>query len=196
MESEEKIPKCITQEKKYPDENVFYSYDKAKEVFNEMKPKKTLLTDAILLLLYAQQDKPIYGRISMMKQVFLVTHEVFNESEVQDGRFVPYYYGYYSFQVTNDLQNLEFLGFITRKGRHNSKLEQFQISEKGEKYISELFEKLPKDTQTSLKERRKGWDQLGYKGILNYMYTKYPKSIEKSRLKEKYKPIKWGRSIG
>ena len=132
----------------------------------------------------------------MMKQTFLVTHEIFKESEVQDGHFVPYYYGYYSFQVTSDLQNLEFLGFITRRGKLNTKLEQFQISERGKKHVTEVYEKLPEATKVKLKEKRMGWDQLGYQGILNYMYTKYPESIEKSKLKEKYKPIKWGRAKG
>ena len=84
----EKTAISFTEEKMYPDKSVFYSYDKAKVIFEEAKPNKLLLTDAILLLLYAQPANPIYGRISMMKQVFLVTHEVFKEPEVQDGKFV------------------------------------------------------------------------------------------------------------
>jgi len=196
METKGKTNSDTVQEKTYPDKSVFYSFDKAQAVYKEMSGRKILLTDAILLLLYAQPDNPIFGAVSMMKQIFLATHEIFDSDGVQDGRFVPHYYGWYSFLVANDLQNLEFLGFIIRKGKRNTKLEQFQISEKGKQYIKDLFKSLPQDLQTTLKEKRKGWDQLGYRGMLRYMYTKYPESIEKSKLKETYKPIKWGRSKG
>jgi len=190
------IDRKLLEREEYPDKTEFYIYDRAKQIFSETKGKKILLTDAILLLLYAQPDNPIFGRISMMKQVYLLTHEVLNRDDVQDGRFVPYYFGWYSFQVINDVWNLEFLGYITRKGKLNSRLERFQISERGKKHISQLFSTLPEKLQITIKEKRKGWDQLGCDGILKYMYTKYPQSIERSRLKERYKPIRWGRSKG
>lgn len=193
---ETNVDRKSLERQEYPDKTEFYFFDRAKKIFIETKGKKILLSDAILLLLYGQPDNPIFGRISMMKQVFLLTHEVLNREDVQDGRFVPYYYGWYSFQVINDIRNLEFLGYITRKGKTNSRLEQFQISEKGKKNISQLFSTLPEKLQTTIREKRKGWDQLGCRGILEYMYTKYPQSIERSRLKERYKPIKWGRSKG
>lgn len=194
METE--IKKPTVQIKELPDKSTFYFYDIAKEVFNKTKGKKILIPDTILLLLYAQPDNPINGRISLMKQVFLLNNEILKNEDVQDGRFVKYYYGWYSFQVTNDVKNLEFLGYLSRKGKANTKLEQFQITEKGRAYISELFFSLSIDMQKMIMEKRKGWDQLGCDGILRYMYAKYPESIERSRLKEKYKPIRWGKAKG
>jgi uncharacterized protein YwgA len=184
------------QTTEYPDKTKFYVYEKAKEILGETKPMRILLPDAILLLLYAQPDNPIFGRVSLMKQVYLLTKEVLNRDEVQDARFVPYYYGWYSFQVINDVRNLEFLGYLTRKGKTNSTSEQFQISQKGKKHINKIFSTLSESLQTTIKEKRKGWDQLGCEGILRYMYTKYPESKERARLKERYKTIKWGRSRG
>lgn len=180
----------------FPDGTIFYSYERAREVFEEIESKLLIVSDPILILLYSHAEKPIFGRVQMIKQVFLLTREVLNENEVQDAHFVPYRYGMYSFLVGNALTNLEFSGYIERRGRKNSKLEQFHITEKGKQCISEVFNSLPKALQEKIREKRKGWDQLGYDGILRLVYQKYPEYKEESRLKERYKPIIWGRGIG
>ena len=180
----------------FPDETIFYSYEKAKALFNEIERKRFTVSDLILLLLYSHPEKPIYGTVLLMKQVFLLTREVLDKNEVQDAKFVPHHYGMYSFLVANVLTNLEYSGYIERTGRRTSKLERFRITEKGERYVSEIFKSLPERTQEKIKEKRKGWDQLGYDGILRLVYQKYPKFRETSRLKDRYKPIKWGRGIG
>lgn len=185
-----------TDKSELPDGTIFYSYERAKEVFDEIEGKRFTIVDPILLLLFSHSDKPIFGRVQMTKQVFLLTKEVLNEDEVQDANFVPYRYGMYSFLVGNALTNLEYSGFIQRRGRKNSKLEQFNITEKGKQHISRLFHSLPEALQEKIKEKRKGWDQLGYDGILRLVYQKYPEYKEESRIKERYKPIKWGRGIG
>lgn len=180
----------------YPDGMIFYSYKRAKEVLDKIQRKRFTITDSILLLLYSHAERPIFGRVQMIKQLFLLTREVLNEDEVQDANFVPYRYGMYSFTAGNTLTNLEFSGYIERRGRRNSKLEQFRITEKGKQYIARIFDSLPQAIQEKIREKRKGWDQLGYDGILRLVYQKYPEYKEESRLKERYKPIKWGRGIG
>ena len=184
------------QKSELPDGTIFYSYERAREIFDEIERKRFIISDPVLLLLYSHAEKPIFGRVQMIKQVFLLTREILNKDEVQDANFVPYRYGMYSFLVGNALTNLEFSGYIERRGRKNSKLEQFRITEKGKQYISKTFNSLPQTLQEKIKEKRKGWDQLGYDGILRFVYQKYPKYKEESRLKERYKPIKWGRGIG
>lgn len=178
----------------YPNNSRFYSFDKAKEVYQSIKKTKISRSDAMLLLLFAQPNNWINGRISLMKQMFLITHEIFKPEEVQDAKFIPYHYGWFSFEIINDLENLVYLGYIVKKGKSNTSLEQFQISPKGERYIAHQFSTLPLDVQNELREKRKGWDQLGCEGMLKYMYSKYPESIERSKLKERYKPITWGRA--
>lgn len=179
-----------------PDGTLFYSYEKAREIFDKIEKKKFSIADCILILLQTYPEKPLCGRISLMKQVFLLIKEILGEENVQDAKFVPYLYGMYSFVVTNVLTNLEFAGYIIAKGKKNSKLEEFYITKKGEEYVSKLFATIPENMQKLIKEKRKGWDQLGYDGILRLVYTKYPEFIEKSKLKERYKLIKWGRGLG
>jgi uncharacterized protein YwgA len=179
-----------------PDNTSVYSYDKAREIFDEIEPIQISVSDAVLMLLYSQHDKPVNGRVSMMKQIFLLVNEVLKELDVQDPKFVPNRYGMYSFNVTETLTNLEFARFIDREGKKNTRLERFKITDKGIKYIAPAFDKLPKKLQVTISEKRKGWDQLGYDGILRYVYQKYPKFRDKSVLKNRYAPIFWGRSKG
>ena len=180
----------------FPDNTSFYSYERAKEIFNEIKRKKFTISDVLLLLLYSHSEKSIFGRVSLMKQMFLLTNEVLDKTDVQDPKFVPYRYGMYSFVVGNELTNLDYSGYIERRGRKNSKLEQFRLTDKGKKRISGTFNSLPNPLQETIKEKRKGWDQLGQDGILRLVYQKYPEYKEESPVKERYKSIEWGRGVG
>jgi len=180
----------------YPDGTTFYSYESAKRILDGIEPKRFTIVDSILILFYSHPEKRIFGRISLMKQIFLLIEEVLNKEEIQEPKFVKRHFGMYSFLVADTVANLEYSGYIERKGKKNSKLEQFRITRKGKEYISDIFASLPEELQIKIKEKRKGWDQLGYDGILRYVYNKYPQYREKSRVKRRYKPIKWGRGIG
>jgi hypothetical protein len=191
-----KIVKQVQEVERFPDGTIFYSYDKAKEVFNQIDERQFSISDCVLFLLYAYPSKPLCGRISLMKQVFLLIKEVLDEKKVQEPKFVPHHFGMYSFTVANEITNMQFAGYLEAKGQKNSKLERFCITERGQKYIAPMFKALPPEVQDLIKHKRKGWDQLGYDGILRLVYTKYPQFREKSRLKERYKPIIWGRGSG
>ena len=102
----------------------------------------------------------------------------------------------YSFTVGDVLANLEYSGYIEQRGKKNTKLEQFRITNKGKEYVSDVFESFSDDLKEIIREKRKGWDQLGYDGILRLVYQKYPEYIEKSEIKKRYKSIKWGRGVG
>ena len=184
------------EELKLPDKTSVYSYDRAKEVFDEIEPTRITVSDAVLLLLYSQHEKPVNGRVSMMKEVFLLVNEVLGGIDTQDPKYVKNRFGMYSFLVAQTLTSLEFAGFMEREGKKNTKLERFKITEKGVKYVAPLFGGLPKKLQAAISEKRKGWDQLGYEGILRYVYQKYPEYRDKSVLKKRYAPIFWGRGTG
>ena len=185
-----------SEEVMLPDKTRVFSYQKAREVFRTIDIRKITVSDAVLLLLFSQSDKPIHGRTSMMKQVFLFLHEILGRERVHDPKFVPGRFGMYSFYVTNTLSNLEFAGYIVRRGRRNTRVENFQISEKGKDYVSKLFDSLPGDLQKIAREKRRGWDQLGYDGILRYVYKKYPTYRDTSVLRDRYAAIVWGRGTG
>ena len=180
----------------FSDGTIVYDYEEAKKVIGELKPKKYAVSDCILLILNAQPNKPIFGRVLLLKEVFLLIKEILNEDDIQDAKFIPYRLGMYSFTVGNALTNLEYSGYIIRKGKKNAKLEQFELTDKGKEYISKIWNALPTITQKTAEEKRKGWDQLGYDGILRLVYRKYPKYREKSCLKERYKTITWGKGVG
>jgi predicted transcriptional regulator len=180
----------------YLDGTIVYDFEDAKKIISDLKPKKYTVSDCVLLTLFAQPDKPIVGRVVMMKEVFLIIKEVLKDDEVQDPKFIPYRLGMYSFTVGNALTNLEYSGFLERKGKKNTKLEQFILTEKGRKHISRIWNSLSADTQRLAEERRKGWDQLGYDGILRLVYRKYPEYKDKSCIKDRYKTITWGKGVG
>lgn len=179
----------------YPDGTIVYTYETAKEVFKTAKQKKFTVSDCILLMLFAQSDKPIFGRVLLVKEVFLLTKEILN-TDAQDAKFIPYRFGPHSFTIGNALPNLEYSGHIERKGKKNAKLEQFTLTAKGKEHISKIWQSLPEEIQETIKNKRKGWDQLGYDGILRLVYQKYPEYKEKSHLKDRYKTITWGKGLG
>ncbi|MCW3990778.1 MAG: hypothetical protein NWE88_11975 [Candidatus Bathyarchaeota archaeon] len=179
-----------------PDKTIVYSYEEANKRLKNIIKKKISVSDVILVLLYSHSSKPIFGRISLMKQVFLLIEEVLNKGEVQDAKFVPYHFGMYSFTVGASLTNLEYSGFIEQRGKKNTKLERFFITTKGERHISSIFNEFSYELQNTIREKRQGWDQLGYDGILRLVYQNYPEYIDKSQIKERYKAIKWGRGRG
>lgn len=179
-----------------PDRTKIYSYERAREVFKTAERPEFTVADVILMLLYAQQDKAIYGRISLMKQVFLLIHEVLGEKRVQEPKYVPKRYGMYSYFVANTVSNLEFAGFVTRNGKKNTKTESFRISKKGAEYVADMFESLSTEMQERIKESRKGWDQWGREGLMRYVYREYKEYRDLSVLKNRYAPILWGKGKG
>jgi uncharacterized protein YwgA len=179
-----------------PDGTVLYSYQRARAALQEIRRPRFSLSEAILVLLYAQKEKPINGRISMMKQVFLLINEILGKDQVQDAKYVPARYGMYSFLVTRTLTNLEYAGYLIREGRKGTRVERFVLSEKGLQRAARPFLQLPEEIRTTLMEKRKGWDQLGYDGILRYVYDQYKEYADKSMIRKRYASIEWGRGLG
>ncbi len=176
-----------------PDNIKFYGLIEATKVFGQLKPVPFSLSDVILVLLYAQSDKPIHGRTLMMKEVFLTINEILSPKRVEDPKFVPHRYGMYSFLVANRLKNLQYNGLIKVEGKKHASSERFQLSNIGIEKASAIFGKLSYHLQNDLREKRKGWDQLGIRGILRLVYGKYPKFTARSKLRDRYKPITWGK---
>ncbi len=170
-----------------------YTFEEANNLLKNIEPKTFTISDIALILLHAQPEKPIFGRVLLVKEFFLLVKEVLNNWNIQDPQFVAYRYGAYSFTLGEALTNLEFLGYLERKGTKNSKCEQFKLTDKGKKVAATLWEKLPKETQSEISTKRMGWDQLGRDGILRLVYRKYPKYKKNSYIKGRYKEISWGK---
>jgi hypothetical protein len=85
---------------------------------------------------------------------------------------------------------------MRRKGKKNSRIEHFMLTAKGKDRAAILWDKLPNKVKDELPDKRKGWDQLGVKGILNLVYCNYPDFAKSSYIKGRYKNISSGRGIG
>ena len=178
-----------------PDNTKFIDFDQLKDELKTKNREGFLISDVILILLFSHKKKPVYGRTLLMKQIFLLYEEILSKTDinVQDPKFIPYIYGPYSFNVMQVIEDLFFSGSIIIKGRKNSRNETFKISDKVASKASDKFSQLPMDIQKNILESRISWDQLGTDGILRYVYFKYPLFKEKSKIKEKYADINWGK---
>lgn len=166
------------------------------EKYKARKKTNYKIADVPLYLLFAHPEKPIHGRIAMTKQVFLTINEILGKENVENPKFIPYRYGPYSFLLTHIISNLEYDGILHVQGRKNTSSEKFTLTEKGMITTKRKFARLPAEIRAQLVDRRKGWDQNHTRGILAYVYNKYPEYAEKSLLKDKYKSITWGRARG
>ncbi len=151
------------------------------------------LKDQILLLLYSQKDRPIYGRTLLFKELFLFYKEMLENNEYElnaiNPQFIPYRFGPFSFPLSSSLTGLVVAKMIKVSGRAKSNMETFSLTEDGikmaklsyrripEKFVSEFFE--------ILQERRVGWDQLGRAGIVRYAKAMFPKYALENRLSNK-----------
>jgi hypothetical protein len=170
------------------------SFDEANELLKKITPNDYTVSDLVLILLYAHPDKPIFGRLLFIKEVFLLTKEIIDKEsiKVQDVCFVPYRYGPYSFVLGNVLSNLEFLGYILRTGPKNAKGESFSLTDKGKKVAAPLWDKLSDNIKLKIQDGRIGWDELGREGILRHVYQNYHEFTKNSYIKGRYKTISWG----
>ena len=180
------------------DRTRIFSFEEARKELQKKEKLDLLVRDVLLMLLYARRDKPIYGRTMLMKQVFLLFEEILKKYDlkVQNPKFVPYYYGPYSFTVAKVAEDLAFAGYIRIEGKKNTRKERFMITEQGIREIEEKWKKLSENLKKEIENHRIAWDQMGTDGILKYVYTYYPEFKEKSKIKDKYKDIKWGRGKG
>lgn len=176
------------------DKTKFYDYEQSKKILRTIRAKQYSPTDLIFIILSAQ-NKPIHGRILLMKELFLLYNRIMLENS-ENPKFVPYRFGPYSFHLTELVHTLRDDGFIKIDGKVNSRSESFSLTEKGLRRGKIIFKRLSIDKQKIIQEKRKGWDQLGVDGILNYVYTHYKKYKANSVLKNRYKDIVWGKGSG
>lgn len=167
-----------------------------KNKFKLQNTVKYTLRDVILFILFAEPKRPIYGRVLMTKQVFLVINEILGNENVENPKFVPYNLGPYSFQLIHVLSNMAYDGLVLVRGKKNTASEKFSLSNRGNMLAQEKFKRLTEELQCELIDRRRGWDQSHRKGILAYVYNKYPEYTTKSKVSNIYKSVTWGRGKG
>jgi len=147
-----------------------------KEKEKELKELEELTPeDAILILLYANKNKPITGKLMFVKQAFLLAKELIPQLD-KKFKFYPANFGPYSkifARAVNDMVEKELIK-LESKTDNKDEVFRFSLSDEGMKRAEQSFEKLPDDLKLKIIRKRKGWDQLGYTGIVRFVYTKYP----------------------
>lgn len=141
--------------------------------------------DALLTLLYAQKDKPMTGKLMFVKQIFLLSNEVIPELK-EKFKFFPYSFGPYSQIFAKAINKLidEKTILVEVTQIEENVLYRFCLSDDGKVKAEQSFNKLPDDLKEIIIRKRRGWDQLGYTGMVRLVYTKYPEFIIASKIKD------------
>ena len=168
------------------------------------KKEKIKSTELLLLLLYLNEQKPIYTHIKFQKMVFLFEEEIkkkysFDNLEINLFNFTAYHYGPYSDRLKKDLDFLNSYGFIEIENNDIDKnaLEEEEIESKnyfaykitslGKDFIEQKVKnKFTPEQLEALENLKKGIDKISQDELLSYVYRNYPKMTEKSKIRDKY----------
>lgn len=159
-----------------------------------------------------QKWEPITGRTRLMKMIFLFEKEIrkkFNEeiiSEKELPDFKPYDYGPFSAKVYEDLEFLINMGFIDVVSSGTDEMlpdemeeyaywqtisddedrvfvERFSLSELGQKYVNKKIN-LSSHQWDILAEFKNRCVVASLSSLLKYIYSRYPKYITKSKIRD------------
>lgn len=148
----------------------------------EDKPENWLLA-----LLYANNQKPIYGKLMFIKELFIAANEIDEISNdlLNVFKFYPDRYGPYTHVFDDALEKLkeENLIEVEKETVGKSIRYVFYLTEKGKKNAEIFYNTLPENAQDKLTKLKRGAEQLGYIGILKHVYTHYPRYAMGSKIK-------------
>lgn len=148
--------------------------------------REITMEDAILILMYANKNKPITGRLMFVKQIFLLIKEIFPFLD-EPSSFYPAQFGPFSVVFAKTIDKLIEDGDIKAEYSTDdmgNELHRFTLTGEGIHHASVSFDKLPDTYKDLIIRKRKGWDQLGYTGIVRLVYAKYPEYTIYSKIKE------------
>src|SRR2546425_3955050 len=145
--------------------------------------------DLVLGLLYAEPDRPVKGGLMMMKLLFLIGKEIEPELD-QLLSFFPKDFGPYSQKVASSLNRLEQTSLVSsrKSAAESGDLERtdFKLTSLGRERARVAFDRLRPETRAKVQQLRRGAEELGYSGILRYVYSKYPEYADSSKIREDY----------
>src|SRR2546422_10574463 len=129
--------------------------------------------DWVLALLSAV-DRPIYGRLMLVKEIFLIAKEMDPKLD-KELDFFPYDLGPYSKVLARKLNDMVARGLIEVGSKEGEEGEyQFSLTNKGREEAQKALSRLTDNVRELLQKKRRGWAQLGYRGIVRLVYSKYP----------------------
>lgn len=146
-----------------------------------------LSPEELILAIMHFSGGSIPGALYLQKLVFLAVNEDEKRKEALEKKvkFRPLNFGPYSDPVTDAVHALESQGMVVSKRQLANKYnrEIFMLTDAGRRLSEERVRALNRETQSYLRNVCLAARQLGYSGILRYVYSKYPKSTSKSKIK-------------
>ena len=143
-----------------------------------------LNTEELVLTLLHYSDGHIPGALYLQKIVFLAVHEDQRRREALRKKipFRPLKFGPYSESVRDAVDRLEENGLVVSRNQVANKYnrEVFLLTENGRRESARQVRRLSEGSKSYLRSLCLAARQLGYSGILRYVYTKYPESASKS----------------
>lgn len=138
----------------------------------------------VLVFMYAGKDNPrnskINGILMFTKQFFVFVKEIRKELG-DEFDFIPYDYGPYSFVLKKIIDHLSTEGYL--KIDIVGERQDFSLTYKGRESAKDLYPKVDDSTKKKLESLRKEANQLGYRGVLRYVYSRYPEYTTASKIR-------------
>ena len=143
---------------------------------NSLSPLQAL----ILLLLDANEGKPVKGKTWLQKEMFLLVHNTGKEEIIQGAQFEPHHYGPYSETIDAELDILRMMGLVEING-------PISLKPKGRRLASKLRKIVSNDFLELVEEIKENLNDLSEDELLAYIYFTFPNMTTESRVLERIK---------
>ena len=141
-----------------------------------MDIKKAVLDDLsevkknLLLLLSANSNEPVNGKLWYQKELFLVSK---NNKELEvEANFEPYFWGAHSELVDTEMEELVQLGVVKKIGY------KYFLTDIGKDIAKTVSEKSSKDEKELIKDVKDFLNSLSKDELLLFVYISYPDMCE------------------
>jgi len=153
-------------------------------------PRKTVLTDTseLVLVLLRLYKEPIPGSLFMQKLAFISMKEVPElEHLLLDARYRGKQYGPFSGVLRDAVNGLTDRKLVVSRPVPSDRFTKdlIGLTTEGARIADQILRRLPPPIVRSLESKCRGAKQLGYAGLLRYVYVNYPDFTQDSEIRQK-----------
>lgn len=148
--------------------------------YEERTPKER----AILSILYF--GKTVYGKTKLQKLAFLSQREIEGGPFEETFDFAPYYYGPFTPELYDTIEDLEDQSLISVEERESEKdghtvtAEDYELTPQGKKEAERYIQSLPEDQREKVQELVEKYNFKSLSDLLEYTYSEYPDMAQRS----------------
>lgn len=142
----------------------------------KMDIKKAVLDDLsevkknLLLLLSANSNEPVNGKLWYQKELFLVSKN--NKELAEEANFEPYFWGAHSELVDTEMEELVQLGVVKKIGY------KYFLTDIGKDIVKTVSEKSPRYEKELIEDVKDFLNSLSKDELLLFIYISYPDMCE------------------